>query len=128
MNQAFGPLLRRLREDSGFGLREFADWIGEKAGNLSAIETGNRAAWKSPDKLLTVASQLGLEKGTVEWAEFFNAAQRSGEFPADVQPLAHRKLIPSLLRTVDRAQLTEEELRVLIRHIETQHELSTRDI
>lgn len=92
--RAFGELLRSLREDGGFGLREFAGIIGEKPSNLSVVENGNRAPWTCPKKLQLVAEKLELLNGSPEWVEFFAAARKPDQLPADVQIMGNRKLVP----------------------------------
>lgn len=125
MGEAFGAFLRRVREEKGFGLREFAAMIGERPSNLSAIENGNRKPWMEASKIELVAMKLGLARGTSEWAEFFSAARMKDQMPADVQSMGNRELVPSLLRTVDGKQLNDQELQDLIKYIETQYGLRT---
>lgn len=122
--ETFGEMLRRLRE-SYFGLREFADLIGEKAPNLSAIENGQRKPWTDVERLRLVASRLGLAEGSTDWARFFNLARRPGQLPPDIIETGELDVVFSLLRTVQGRQLTEKELRDFVVEIKRQNEIST---
>lgn len=110
----FGEILKRHRLERGFGLRRFAELIDMQPSNLSALEHGRRVAPADVETLRGIADALGLVENSDEWIEFFDAAKRSGELPADVQHLANRPLVPALLRTVDNEQLTDEEIEGLI--------------
>ena len=115
-NNNFGVFMKRLRLNAGYGLRRFADLIEMPASNLCDIEHGRRSMPK--DYLELTAEVLGLEKDTPDWVKFFDLARKSDELPVDVQKIAHRRLIPALLRTVDNAQLSDKELRKLIEDIQ----------
>jgi transcriptional regulator with XRE-family HTH domain len=121
MGAGFGQTLKRLRLGAGFGLRAFAEMIDMPPSNLSAIEHGRRAAPTEPDRLRELAEALGLSVGLVEWDEFFDAARKDGELPADVRHLAGRSLVPALLRTIDNRQLSDDEISHLIEEIESRH-------
>lgn len=117
-NQKFGAFLRAFRLRSGFGLREFAEMIGEQSSNLSAIETGRRQPWRSDERLEEIAAELKIEKGSRDWDEFFIAARR--ELPPDVCKMLDRQLVAALLRAVDENSLTNEQLQELIAHVRKQ--------
>jgi transcriptional regulator with XRE-family HTH domain len=121
MKAKFGNILKKLRLHAGFGLRRFAEVIDEAPSNLSAMENGRRPAWASPDRLREVADALGLVEQSADWAEFFDAAARAGDLPADVQHVTRRKLVPALLRTIDNRQLSDREIAALIDEIEKRH-------
>lgn len=114
---AFGELLRKLRLDAGMGLRTFATLVGMQPSNLSSVENGSRGI-SDPAALREIADALGLTEGSPEWNRFFDAAKREGEFPADVHHLSDRKPIPALLRTIDNRQLSDREIRDLIKLID----------
>jgi transcriptional regulator with XRE-family HTH domain len=118
--QTFGKILRSLRLLRGFGLREFAQLVGESPSNLSAMEMSRRAPWRSLDKLRTVAHALSLEEGTREWDQFFLAARVKGEVPQELERMFARDLNLQLLRTVEARKLTDEELARLIAHVREQ--------
>lgn len=46
--ETFGARLRRVREEAGIGLNEFADLVGKDAGGISRIERGERWVGKTP--------------------------------------------------------------------------------
>lgn len=126
MKNTFGEYHRSLREDAGFGLREFANLIDVKPSTLSAIECGNRKPFPS-EKLVESASALGLYSGSPAWNSFFDLARSKGSVPADVAELAENDLIPALLRTVQEANLTDEQLAGLIERIRRERRLNTDD-
>ena len=121
MKIRFGQTLKRLRLESGFGLRAFAELIDMPPSNLSALEHGRRAAPAEPERLREVAEALGLREGSIEWDEFFDAARKSGELPADVRHLAGRALVPALLRTIDNRKLSDDEIADLIEEVKSRH-------
>ncbi|MGD9710439.1 MAG: helix-turn-helix domain-containing protein [Thermomicrobiales bacterium] len=116
----FGKLLRAFRLRSGYGLREFAQLIGESPSNLSAMEMGRRSPWRSLEKLRTVAKSLALEEGSRDWDQFFLSARVKGEVPAELERLFSRELNVKLLRTVEARQLDDEQLAALIAYIREQ--------
>lgn len=112
----FGSYLKELRLKAGFGLRRFANLIEMKASNLCDIEHGRRRMPK--ERLESIADVLGLEKGTSDWEHFFELARTRGELPADVQQMAERRFMPTLLRTIDNAQLSDDDIKQLIHEIQ----------
>jgi len=121
MTPAFGKILKELRLRARFGLRRFADLVDLEPSNLSAIEHGRRRPPADPERLKEIADALGIVEGSDDWVRFFDAAGRSDQFPADVRHLAHRKLVPALLRTIDNRQLDDEEIGELINEIDKRH-------
>jgi transcriptional regulator with XRE-family HTH domain len=117
MTLEFGKFLKSLRLDLGVGLRRFAEMVDLEPSNLSAIEHGRRPAPTDIEKLKEIADALGLVEGTENWGTFFDAAKRSGELPADIRHMSNRHLVPTLLRTIDNRQLSDEEIEHLIRDI-----------
>jgi len=115
-DESFGSYLKELRLKAGFGLRRFANLIEMKASNLCDIEHNRRSMPK--EYVETVAEALGLEKDSPDWENFFELARKSDELPADVQRVARRRFIPALLRTIDNAQLSDDDVRRLIDDIQ----------
>lgn len=123
----FGAYLKALRLSRGFGLREFAELIDEQPANLSAVEHGRRKPWFLAEKLKAVASALGLTEGSTEWDHFFTLAKRPGKTRPDLEEYAATDIFPVLCRTVNNAQLTEQEIKNLVHFIQTQRRVSTDD-
>lgn len=113
----FGSLLREKRLRAGIGLRKFAKLIGELPSNLSAVETGARAPWRSISKLRIVADALAIAEGSREWDSFFLAARPRDMLPEEIDKLLERDLAVSMLRTVDECQLSDAQLEALIEDI-----------
>ncbi len=126
-NESFGEFLRGLREQCGFGLREFAEVIGEKPSNLSAVETGARNPWDGLDKLTKVAGALGILPKSSTWDEFFWRAKKEGELPADVKRICKSKVIPALLRTIDEQNLSDKELMDIVEQLTKKRSASVND-
>lgn len=120
MDEEFGDVLRDLRLKAGYGLREFAQLIGELPSNLSATETGARPAPRTMEKLRTIANALALEEGSRDWDRFFMSARRPDSLPPDLDRILSRDLNLVLLRTVDEKELSDDQLRSLIEHVKTE--------
>lgn len=111
----FGPFLKALRMGRGYGLRQFAEMIGELPSNLSAIEHRRRKAWQSPERLRLVADSLALMEGSPEWERFFYLARQPGQHvPADLHDFAELEIFPVLCRTLNELRPTEAELKMLV--------------
>lgn len=121
MPRDFKTLLKSYRLRAGFGLRRFAELIGEQPGNYAGVESGQRKPWRSEDKLRQVANALGLEIGSTDWDAFFIAAGQSKTLAPDLQPLLDRPWVPVLLRTVNDLRLTDDELRDLVQYLNKHH-------
>jgi transcriptional regulator with XRE-family HTH domain len=118
--EEFGQLHRELRLRAGYGLRRFAKLIGELPSNLSAMECGSRASWRSLEKLRTDANALGLEEGSLDWERFFIAARRDDLLPGELGSLLEREETLVALRTINEMRLSDEELRQLVNHLRSQ--------
>jgi transcriptional regulator with XRE-family HTH domain len=123
---SFGELLKALRISRGYGLRQFAEMIGQLPSNVSAIEHGRRLPWKSLEILRRAADALALVEGSPQWDRFFSAA-RPGMPAPDIERFTKSEIFPVLCRTVNDARLTEQELKHLVEHIKAQRRLKTND-
>ncbi|MBW8016436.1 MAG: helix-turn-helix domain-containing protein [Planctomycetes bacterium] len=112
----FGSFLKAQRLKASFGLRRFADLIEMPASNLSAVEHGRRSM--PADKVMLSAEVIGLVKGTENWDDFFDLATVAEQIPADVQKIVNKGFVPALLRTIDNAKLTDDDIKNLIEEIE----------
>ena len=117
----FKDILKAFRLRAGFGLREFAERIGEHPSNYAGMESGQRKAPQAQRKLRRMADELALEEGGRDWDAFFIAAGRNSTLPPNMEHLLERPMIPLLLRTVDELQLSEDELRKLVEHLRKKH-------
>lgn len=117
----FKALLKSFRLRAGFGLRQFAELVGESASNYAGVESGLRSPWRPIEKLHRVANTLGLEPGSSDWDAFFLAARENRALPPDVEHILERPLIPVLLRTVDQLHLGDDALRKLIADIQKKY-------
>lgn len=124
----FGAYLKALRLSRGFGLREFAEMIEELPANLSAVEHGRRKPWREREKLMRTARALALTESSTEWNCFFDLARQPGSPPADVdETFVDSDIFPVLCRTVQNAQLSEQEILHLVDYIKKHRGLSTND-
>lgn len=114
MATRFSALLKAYRLRAQYGLRQFAELIGDAPSNYANRESGARGPWKDGTKLRDVANALGLREGSEDWDAFFFAACRPTTLPPGMQRILGRPPIPQLLRTVDELQLTDEQLRELV--------------
>ncbi len=121
MSRDFKSVLKAFRLRAGFGLRQFAEIIGESPSNYSGVESGMRSPWRSVAKLRAVADALALEQGSRDWDTYFIAARDEGVLPPDMSHMLDRPMIPVLLRTVDELQLSEGQLRKLVDQIRKKH-------
>lgn len=117
----FKSFLKALRLRAGYGLREFAEMIGDAPPNYAGVESGDRKPWRDPEKLRRVAEALGLEEGSPDWDTLFVSARRKGSLPPDMEQLLDRPMIPLLLRTVDELQLSDGDLRRLVEKLRKSH-------
>jgi transcriptional regulator with XRE-family HTH domain len=117
MAREFKTLLKLFRLRAGYGLREFAELLGESPGNYHGVESGKRAPWRSAEKLRRVADALALEEGSRDWDAFFVAARENGALPPDMEHLLEKPGVLMVLRTIDELRLTEAELRALVEHL-----------
>ncbi len=76
MARDFKAILKAFRLRAGFGLREFAELIGDAPSNYVNIESGKRKPWKSLEKLRSVAEALALREGSQDWDAFIVTAAR----------------------------------------------------
>lgn len=97
MKLFFGSLLRRYREATGMGVREFARDRGVDAGLLSGFENGSRKLQISPERLESLAEQIGVP---TEERQLFRDANRlsRGELPPDIadQEGAEEYILPAI--------------------------------
>lgn len=113
MARQFNKLLKAFRLKAGYGLREFADLIGESPSNYVGRETGKLGPWRQPEKLRHVANHLALREGTDDWDLFFIAAgQGKVVLLPEIQEQMSRPFFPALLRTV--RKLSDDELRQFV--------------
>lgn len=126
MSVEFKALLKSYRLRAGFGLRQFAELVGELPSNYAAVESGLRSPWRPMEKLQRVADALGLAQGSADWDAFFLAARQNRALPPDVEHILERPLIPVLLRTVDQLRLGDDAIQKLIEHIQRQYGKKTR--
>lgn len=114
MPRDFKSFLKGLRLHAGYGLRQFAELIGEHPSNYSGVESGQRSPPRTVEKLRRIADALALKEGSSDWDTFFILARENTGLPPDMEHLLERPMIPVLLRTVDELRLTDDELKKFI--------------
>lgn len=114
-----GDWLREKRKAAGLGLRKFAILIGDLPSNVCNIENGRRKAWQNEEKLRKVASVLGFQEYDEDWDTLFGMARRPNQPPADIAASFEKnEYLPTLMRTIQERQLTEEEIKKVINYVE----------
>lgn len=117
----FGRWLRDKRSDAALSLRKFAQQIGDSPSNVCNIENGNRAPWKNESRLRKVAEVLGIHQNSEDWETLFGMVRRPGQPPADLARYMEYPYVPTLLRTIDEYQLSEEEIGKLLAYIKRKY-------
>jgi len=116
---AFGKLLKSLRQKTGKTMREFCLEHGLDPGNYSRLERGLFTPPQREELLEKYATALGLVRGSDEWLEFFDTAAASrGEIPKDL--LSDEELLsklPVLFRTLRGSPVSPDKLDSLIERI-----------
>ncbi len=121
---AFGNFVRKLRISSGSTLRGFCERYGFDTAYISRLEN-NKLRPPSKEKLIPLASALGLKPNSVEWINFFDLAHQSrNELPSDIANNAAGVIsrLPSFLRTPDGKKISEAKINKLIEFLERREE------
>ncbi len=115
----FGRLVKRHRLGAGLTLREFCLKHGFDPGNFSRIERGLCPPPHGRDLIERYATALGLNRGSDEWLELFDAAAADrGEIPPDL--MSDEKVVdklPVLFRTLRARQVAAHNLDELVERI-----------
>jgi transcriptional regulator with XRE-family HTH domain len=116
---AFGQLLKTLRQRLGKTMRDFCLEHGFDPGNYSRLERGMFPPPQKEELLEKYATALGLVRGSDDWLEFFDtAAACRGAIPADLMSdEALLAKLPALFRTLRGNQFAPEMLDELIEKI-----------
>ena len=119
MTGKFGALLKKLRLEGGWTLREFCLRNGLDPGNHSKMERGGFPPPHSRERLEKYANALGLKQGSDEWMEFFDlASAEKGVIPEDL--MSDEEVVaklPVLYRTMRGTPVSSEDLDALIEKI-----------
>lgn len=114
----FGNFVREKRLALGLSLREFAKKIGLQPSNYCNIENDGLKPPKADvlDKMLKV---LSIEKGTEEYAKFYDLAGKSRKEVAQdlAEIIKTSEMIPALLRTAEGENVSDDQLRWIIDEI-----------
>lgn len=121
MGTAFGKLLKKLRMERGFTLREFCQAHRFDPGNYSRLERGLFPAPQREELLEKYATAFGLIRGSDAWLEFFDVAAASrGEIPKDLLSDAEVvEKLPVIFRTLRGKAITPDKLDDLVNKIRT---------
>ena len=119
MSKKFGALLKRLRLNRGWTLREFCLQNDIDPGNYSRLERGLFPPPHRPELLEKYATALGLQPGSDDWMDLFDvAAAERGEIPPDL--MSDEEVVdklPVLYRTMRAKQVSPELLDALVERI-----------
>ncbi len=116
--ETFEDFLRTKRLKKKLGLREFAKLIGMQPSNYCSIESSSLPA-PPEDKLRLIAEKLDLSRE--EQRKLFDLASHSrNDIPTDIQELIKKNaVIPSLLRTVEDEEVSEEQIMGIVEDIKS---------
>jgi len=121
---AFGHYMRKLRIDSQFTLRGFAERFGYDTAYISRLEN-NKLKPPSGEKLAILAKALGIKEKSNEWVTFFDLAyQARNELPPEVKEEAPEIIsrLPAFLRTPDGKRISKKKIKKLIEFLDRQEE------
>jgi transcriptional regulator with XRE-family HTH domain len=118
-SNAFGQLLKALRQRSGITMRDFCLRHGFDPGNYSRLERGIFPPPQREELLERYAKAFGLVRGSDDWLEFFDtAAAARGELPPDLMDDdALLRKLPALFRTLRGNRLSPKLMDELIEKI-----------
>lgn len=120
----FGEFFKTLRIKRGLTLRQFSEKYDFDPGNISKLERCLLPAPQSGDKLKAYAKALNLKPGTDDYLEFFDKASASNKNFV-VKNITDPELLnrlPTLFRTLDKKDITEEKLERIIKIIKEESE------
>jgi len=119
MANAFGGLVKSLRQARGLTLRAFCQQQGFDPGNVSRLERGLVPPPHDDEKLAQYAAALGLSADSPKWQVFFDrAAAARGELPKDL--LADEEVVeklPLLFRTLRGTAVPPDQLDDLVEKV-----------
>jgi transcriptional regulator with XRE-family HTH domain len=117
----FGELIKKIRSEKRFGLREFCIAADCDPSNWSKIERGMIPPPQDADVLNRIATILGLSETSKERELIFDyAAIDAGKIPKYVLEDAELvKRLPVFFRTATGKKPTEEELKTLAEILKT---------
>lgn len=115
----FGEFFKVKRQALGLTLREFCLKHKLDPGNMSRMERGLLPPPQERQRLEEYAEYLALKPGSDDWYAFFDtAAAAKGRLPDEL--LEDEEVVaklPLVFRTLRGKQLTEQQLRELIKKI-----------
>lgn len=123
----FGDYMKKLMAEKRISLRELARRSGMDAANLSRIERGKAYPPQKRENLNKLAEALGL-KGEARTRFFELAAHANGIIPEDMKHVRGNAAIPLLMRTINKKELSEAQVRELAEMIERENRWQGRVI
>lgn len=127
MNEArvsFGEFFKGLRLDNKMTLRGFCSKNGFDPSNVSKIERGIWPPPEADEDRMKYAKALALKKGTSNWDRFMDLAV-AGTRTFKVRNVTDEEVLqklPVLFRSVDKADLTPDQLDKIIKYVKKTEE------
>lgn len=117
--QNFGEFIRQRRIKLGFTLRSFCNRFDFDPAYISRLERNLLPPPENKDKLEGLAKALNIEKGTVDWVNFFDMSYiAKGEIPQDIlNKTRSERYLPLLFRTARGKKLSKKKLQELVKLI-----------
>ena len=123
----FGDYVKKLMVEKRISLRELARRSGMDPANLSRIERGKAYPPQKRENLNKLADAFGL-KGEARKQFFELAAHANGIIPENMKHVRGNAAIPLLMRTINKKELNEDQVRELAKMIEQENEWQGRVI
>lgn len=116
----FGEFIKKRRLQQKMGLRNFAEKIGEDAGNWCRIEKGQFSA-PSDIKILNKICMV-LDISDREKIYDLAAMSSKSKIPVDIKSqIQKNEIVPILFRTIGKKKLSQEQMRELVQRIKNEY-------
>lgn len=119
--KTFGGFFKEKRLAQKATLRQFCTDHGYDPGNISKLERNLMPPPQSEEKLDEFAKALAIRKNTEDYVKLYDLAFSTNK-TYEVKNISDQKLLqklPSLFRTLDNKNLTEEKLDAIINLIKS---------
>jgi len=118
----FGTFIKEKRLARKLGLRIFAAKIGVDAGNWCRVEKSRSPAPSDIKILNKICQVLNFSASDREKMLDLAAKESKEKVPADIKDqIKENEIVPILFRTIDKKNLTKEQLKQLVKRIRDEY-------